>query len=284
MDRKNIILIPVDFSEESIAAIHYAELLTPMINSRIHLVHVIEDKNPLLFFVADKDKSKLERQIKEKLENIIQMVSFSTEMEVSYNVLYGNIIDTILKEAKELKTKLIIVGTTGSTDIRKKIIGSNALRIIREATCPVISIKSKESFKQINKILLPLDASKVTKQKVEIALQFAKYFNAKIELVSVETGNNFLVSDSAIMQLEEVSEKILEREIDCSIKLIKSSHSSSKMAEAILQFGKEVEADIIMVMTQQESNFNQYNVGSVAKEIIHHANIPVYSVRPKEEF
>ncbi len=284
MDRKNIILIPVDFSDESIGAIHYAELIAPMINAKIHLVHVIEDKNPLLFFVSDKDKPKLEKKIKEKLNNIIQTLSFNSGLEIDYKVLFGNLIDSILKEAEDIEARKIIIGTTGSNDIRKKIIGSNALRIIREAPCPVISIKSKESFTQINKILLPLDTSKVTKQKVNTAVQFAKYFNARIDLVSVETGNNFIESDTAIQQLEEVSERITGQEVNCSIKLLRSSHSPSKMSDAILEYAKELESDIIMIMTQQESNVNQYYVGSVAKEIIHHANVPVYSVRPKEEF
>ncbi len=284
MDKKNIILIPVDFSEESLVAIDYAKLTAPMFKAKIHMVHVLEGKNPILKFVSDNDKPVIEKKIAEKLENIVYTLTLDTDLEVSYAIKKGNLIDSILEERKAIDAKLIVVGTTGSKDIRKKIIGSNALRIIREAECPVISIKSKNAFKKIENIILPLDTSKVTKQKVEHGILFAKYFNAAIHLVSVETGDNFIESDTAIQQLEETSEYIEDQGVSCSIRLLKAPSSSSKMAKAIIEYAGEMKADIIMIMTRQEMESNQFHVGSFAKEIIHKANIPVFSVSPKNEF
>ncbi len=284
MDRKNIILIPVDFSEESLVAIDYAKLIAPMFKAKIHMLHVLEGKNPILKFVSDNDKPVIEKKIAEKLENIVDMLTIDTTMEVSYSIEKGNLIESILKKRKAIDAKLIVVGTTGSKDIRKKIIGSNALRIIRESECPVISIKSKNTFKEIDNIILPLDTSKVTKQKVEHGILFAKYFNAVIHLVSVETGDNFIESDTAIQQLEETSKYVESQGISCSIKLLKAPSSSSKMAKAIVEYAREMKADIIMIMTRQEMESNQFHVGSFAKEIIHKTNIPVFSVSPKNEF
>jgi len=284
MDRKNIILIPVDFSEESLVAIDYAKLIAPMFRAKIHMLHVLEGKNPILKFVSDKDKPVIEKKIAEKLENIVDTLTFDAPVEVSYSIEKGNLIDSILKKRKDIDAKLIVVGTTGSKDIRKKIIGSNALRIIREAECPVISIKSKNAFKEIDNIILPLDTSKVTKQKVEHGILFAKYFNATIHLVSVENGDNFIESDTAIQQLEETSEYVENQGVSCSIKLLVASSSSSKMAKTIIEYAKEMKADIIMIMTRQEMKSNQFHVGSFAKEIIHKANIPVFSVSPKDKF
>jgi len=284
MDTKKIILIPVDFSEESLVAIDYAKLIAPMYKAEIHLIHVIEGKNPILKLISDSDRPKIEKKIKETLENIIESITFEGVTEASFSVEKGNFIDEFLKKRKLLDAKLIIVGTTGSKDIRKKIIGSNALRIIREAQCPVISIKSKNIFRKIGNIILPLDTSKVTKQKVEHATLFAKYFNATVHLVSVETGDNFIESDTAIQQLEETSEYFENENVPCSIKLLKAPSSNSKIAKAILEYAGEMNADIIMIMTRQESKSEQFYVGSLAKEIIHKANIPVYSVSPKKEF
>jgi len=284
MDSKKNILIPVDFSEESLVAIDYAKLIAPMFMAKIHLIHVMEGKNPILKFMNDSDRPKIEKKIEEKLENIVETIAFDGVTEASFSIEKGNLIDAFLKKRKLLDAKMIIIGTTGSKDIKRKIIGSNALRIIREAQCPVITIKSKNTFSKIGNIILPLDTSKVTKQKVEHATLFAKYFNAAVHLVSVETGDNFIESDTAIQQLEETSEYFENENVSCSIKLLKSPASNSKIAKAILEYAKEMEADIIMIMTRQESKSEQFYVGSLAKEIIHKANIPVYSVGPKKEF
>ncbi len=284
MDQRNIILIPVDFSQESLTAISFAKLIAPMFYAQIHLVHIIEEKNPLLKFVSENDKPIIVQKISEKLQNIVDTLIFENTMGASFSIEHGNLIESILKKRKTIDAKLIVVGTTSSKDIRRKIIGSNALRIIREAQCPVITIKSKNIFKKIDNIILPLDTSKVTKQKVEHGILFAKYFNACIHLVSVETGDNFIESDTAIQQLEETSEYIESESVPCTIKLLKAPSSSSKMAKAIIEYAGEMQADIIMIMTRQESELHQFHVGSFAKEIIHKANIPVFSVSPKKEF
>ena len=74
MDKKNIILIPVDFSEESLVAIDYAKLIAPMFRAKIHMLHVLEGKNPILKFVSDNDKPIIEKKIAEKLENIVDQI------------------------------------------------------------------------------------------------------------------------------------------------------------------------------------------------------------------
>jgi len=281
MDSKKNILIPVDFSEESLIAIDYAKLIAPMFMTKIYLIHVMEGKNPILQFLNDSDKPKVASKIKEKLDNIVKTITFESGIEASFIIEEGNLIDTLLEQRELLDVQMIIVGTTGSKDIRKKIIGSNALRIIKEAQCPVISIKSKNTFTKIENIILPLDTSKVTKQKVEHAKLFAKYFHATVHLVSVETGDNFIESDTAIQQLEETSKYLENENVPCSIKLLKAPSSNSKIAKAILDYADEMKADIVMIMTRQESKSEQFYVGSLAKEIIHKAEIPVYSVSPK---
>jgi len=284
MDKKNIILIPIDFSEESIVAIKYAKLTAPMFNANIHLIHVIESKNPILQLISDDDKSIIREKIIKKINTIIKDYLSEDIINTSFSIENGNLIESILKTQRALDAKLIIVGTTGSKDIRKKIIGSNALRIIREAECPVISIKSKNSIKSITKIVLPLDTSKVTTQKVEHGIFFAKYFTAKVHLVSVETGDNFIESDTAIQQLEATANHFSKQDIPCTIKLLKAPTSSSKMAKVILEYTYKQQANLIMIMTSEESGKKQFDVGSLAKEIIHKANIPVFSITPKPMF
>jgi nucleotide-binding universal stress UspA family protein len=53
------------------------------------------------------------------------------------------------------------------------------------------------------------------------------------------------------------------------------------MCKALLEFAHRVEADLIMIMTQQETEVIKYFVGSLAKEIIHNSDIPVMSIVPK---
>ena len=48
----------------------------------------------------------------------------------------------------------------------------------------------------------------------------------------------------------------------------------------VLGYAKEVDADLIVIMTQQESDFTDYFIGSTAQQVIYHSRIPVMSIRP----
>jgi nucleotide-binding universal stress UspA family protein len=61
-------------------------------------------------------------------------------------------------------------------------------------------------------------------------------------------------------------------------------HKKGSVAETILKFSKNVNADLLMIMTQQEIDFTDLFIGSQAQAIINHSEIPVLSIipRPKE--
>ena len=83
------------------------------------------------------------------------------------------------------------------------------------------------------------------------------------------------------MQLEQVSNYIKSQGVECTQNFINSDSGNENMCNALLDFSHKVEADLIMIMTQQETEVIKYFVGSLAKEIIHNSDIPVMSLVPK---
>ena len=76
--------------------------------------------------------------------------------------MYEQIIDV----AEMLSADLIVMGTNGTPqEVMKRVIGSNAERVVRSAHCPVITIKGKDHKNGCENIILPLDLEKQTKEK-----------------------------------------------------------------------------------------------------------------------
>ena len=78
--------------------------------------------------------------------------------------------------------------------------------------------------------------------------------------------------------LNQVEQFILEKGVKCQAELVQVSNQ--KLSKTVIGYSKKVNADLIMIMTQQESEFNLYFLGSTARSIINECQIPVMSVRP----
>ncbi len=280
-NRENKILVPVDFGEQSLIALDQSYNIARMVHAEINILHVITENNALWGLFGKNEQSDFTEKLKEKMISFAGFIEQKSGVKVVPIVERGKLVETIISVAERLNVKFLIVGTTGSADIKQKIIGSNALRIIREANFPVITIKGKQHRAGCKNIVLPLDLTKETREKVSYAIYFAKYFGSVIHAVTVNTTSDMYIMNRLKMQLEQVSNYISSNGVECTQNFISGEPGNENMCSTLLDFSYKVEADLIIIMTQQETEVIKYFVGSLAKEIIHNSNIPVMSIVPK---
>jgi len=272
----NQILVPIDFSEQSFIALSQSYNLARLSKADIILLHIIDDSSYLPFYTKKEDKE-VEMKVLEELNKLAAETTKTVGVKVSTLVKYGKIYEAIQTAAEELNCSFIVMGTNGSVGI-KRFIGSNALRVIREAPCPVISIKGKEHRLGCKNILLPLDATKETKEKVKIAIEFASLFGSSIQLISVLTTDDEFIVNKLKRQMKQVHDHVREHKISCTLEFI----LGDDIAQEVVQFADKNKSDLIMIMTQEEANWTDLMfIGSSAQEIINGTDIPVLSIRPK---
>ena len=278
----NNILVPIDFSEQSIIGLEQSYNLAKFTKAKITLLNVIEGGSIWRLF-SSKEQKDVINKMRSKLENLAQEVSKKSGIKVNTLIEKGKLVDKILGTANKLNATFIVMGTTSVDNIKRKVIGTNALQVVREAKCPVITIKGKYHLKGCENIVLPLDLTKETKEKVSRAIQFAKMFDSTIHVVSVvSTNDNYLISRYKT-QLKQVQKFIQRKNVQCSAKTIKSSGKKEKIAKTLIDYAHKVEADLIIILTQQEIKITEYFIGSLAKEIIHGSTIPVMSIVPSRK-
>lgn len=272
---KNHILVPIDFSDQSRIALGQAINLAKLSRADLSLIHVIEDSFHLPFFQKKEDKT-LEKKITKELEKLAQEVGLSAGIKVNIMVVKGKVYEEIQKTAKKLKCSFIVMGTNGSIGL-KKFIGSNALRVIRESPCPVITIKGKKHRPGCKNIVVPLDLTKETKEKVKNAIEFASLYGSTIHLVTVLTTDDEFIVNKLKRQMQQVHEYIGEHNVSCTAEFIQGDD----VADEINAFAKRIKADLIMIMTQEEMEWTDLMfIGSSAQNIINNSDVPVVSVRP----
>ena len=276
----NKILVPVDFSEQSLIALTQSYNLAQKIGAEIVLLYVIEEVNPMIKLMY-KEFNEIRGAVEGNLKNLAEEKAKETGLNIIPMISDGKIYTKIVEVAEDINATFIVMGTKGSENA--KFIGSNANKVVKTAPCPVITIKGKTHRKGCEKIVLPLDLTKETSDKVNKAIAFAKLFEAEVYIVSVLLTGKEEVVDKLKDQLIITKNYIQKHEVKCVAEIVKILKSEETLANAVIKYAEKIEADLVMIMTQQEKEIKKLFIGSKAKEVINHSNIPVLSIHPSEK-
>lgn len=262
--KENIILVPTDFQEQSLIALSQSYNLARFTKSKIYLMHV---------FARGEDKKAAEEQ----LSKLATETRTKTNIEVHTILAEGNAFVEINKTVERLEPILVFIGlhSIGTT---KGILGQNAFRMVRECTSPVITIKGQVHRDGCKTILLPLDLTKETREKVGKAIEFAKYFGSKIHILSVLDKTPEIYENKLLSYSNQVKRFIQEKGVDCGNKTVRGKN----VAELVVDYSKEVDADLLMIMSKAELNLKDFFIGTTAQRIINLSTIPVLSIRPMQ--
>ena len=139
------ILFANDFSENSEHAFDYALTLAKQFNSRLIIIHVINEPVDLRgFYVPHISFEKLEKEIEEGAEKMMQKFCRTKVKDfTNYETLIvaGIPYEEILKKADAERVSLIVLGTQGRKGIDHFLFGSTAERVVRNAQCPVMTVR-----------------------------------------------------------------------------------------------------------------------------------------------
>ena len=276
---KKSILVPIDFSEITLVALKQAINLARVINGEITLINVLEDHGFFNKYISKTEHTEIEAKTKKSLEELAEKESADSGIHIHTIIKFGKIYEQVSRTAEEMKATVILMGTSGSMGIMK-FIGSNTLRVIRDSQVPVISIKGSKIDEGLTNILVPLDLTKETKEKVAKAIWLSKlYGGVTINIVSISTSTDTFLVNKMKKQEIQVKKFLAGKGIRCNSKMIKNLEGKS-LSQNIIDYGKEVNAGIIMIMTQQETDITEMFIGSSAQAIINNSEIPVLSVVP----
>lgn len=271
-NRKNI-LVPIDFQEPSLKALEMAMNISKWVNGTIHLLYVIPKGDFLTEMTRSSDELvKITDAAKNKLTEIDEKYP---EMKMVTKIGRGRIHDKILETADEIKARFIVIGENHQTDGSVKVLGSTVTQVVSRSKSPVITVKGVNT-KIGKRIIVPLDLSKETRAQVFNAIAFALHYQASIHLVSVLMGGINYSKSRIYAKLKKAQRTITENGIDCTIKLY--NRSVEPPYKQIIKYTNEIDGDMYLIMTHQESVSKDNYIGAVAHHIINESQIPVISL------
>jgi len=260
-NKENVYLVPTDFTDQTVIALEQTYNLAKFSNASILILLVI---------------NKIDSVAEIKLERMAQKARKESGVPVETMVRIGkNPYKEIENVAKERNVKMIVLGLESKITI-DKIVGQNAFKLVREAEGPVLTIKGKKHRKGCENIVLPLDLTKETREKVTKAIEFAKYFGAAIRVVSVLASKKEEKENKLMAYSAQVRKYIKDEGLKASIKTLRGKD----IANLVVNYANAIDADLIMIMSKAELNMKEFFMGTTAQRIINISNVPVLSIRP----
>jgi nucleotide-binding universal stress UspA family protein len=285
--KPNSLLVAVDFNDQSMVAMRQSFNMARLLNNEIILLYVLEQADiSNTLFSREQDVGILST-INGKLENTAAEISSTHGLKTTPLLRKGKVHSTILRTAADYNSRFIFMGTNDTAKaglLEKNLLGSNTSKVIRQSKVPVISINGEHHYDGCRSILLPLDLTKETRQKVTHAIEMARLFDATIKVMSVLWDKN---DKEASMQLERQMAQVKKFIADASIKIhaeiLSVEGGQRELVPTIFDYAdKQGDVDLIMIMTQQENRLVEFFIGSAAQQIIRQSKIPVMSIIPKE--
>jgi nucleotide-binding universal stress UspA family protein len=271
---KNII-IPIDFSEDSLKGIELALLFTRKQYTNIQLVYVQKksaDYNSPGYFEEEK------KWAEKKFKDII--ASFGPRLEndskLRYIIKSGKIYKEIVSQVESYKEAMVIASTHGASGFEEFFMGSNAFKIISATEKPVLTIRTKNIPDDIRQIVMPLDVTVDTRQKVPITAEIAELFGAEVHIITVTSSRGQRIAK----RLEAYSKQAAGYFTAKNIPFRHKSLYGENVVDLTVIYADSVNADLITIMKEQSKSLPF--MGNLTHHLLNHATIPVLTLSNKE--
>ena len=274
------ILIPYDFSETADLSLEHAIFMAKLMKAEITLLHIVETVSftSAISHALSGFEQKIESATNDKLEQLAREIHMKSGIALTVRTEVGRIYKKICNVAKEIDADIIIMGTHGVSGYEKFSVGTNTSRVVQEAPCPVLSVQTHAKGLGFSKILLPIDESNDSRQKVPFAVALARYYKSHITIIGLInfTGND--LTRKFKIKVEQVEEYISKHDLNYDTQFVEGKD----LAAMTMKAADDSDADLLVIMTEQEPSITGFLLGTYAVKVVNNSKVPVLSIHPAE--
>lgn len=265
------ILCPTDFSQVSQNALLYAVDFARKSNAVLTLFHTEFIPQYATQYHENEDiniPTENIQQLKERLESLIVQIKVANpEVKCSYVMEEGLVAENIALYANSHSIDLIIMGTNGASGMEAIFAGSNSVRVMDKAHCPVLIIPEKINYREPRKFVYATDFLDNEEEVVQKILSITNLFDAELELLHIKSDDTLELVNSEASYRNIVKQHI-NKEI--KYKIIQGSDSIDEIEEYA-----KTEADILILAQRKKSFLEKLFSKNRAEAIAYNAEIPL---------
>lgn len=177
---------------------------------------------------------------------------------------------TLAFELLNHPTDLIVMGSYGAEGMKEVFEGSNSEEIVRLASCPVLVIKNEAYTFEAKKVVFAVDLSKHD-AFIAKAIDNLPIAEAEKHFVFVDTDMKAINYADTRAQMSELALQQNIKNFVCEV------YEAKSVEEGIIDYAKNVEANLIVMYTHGRTGISHFFKGSIAEDVVNHSDIPVFT-------
>ena len=281
------ILVPTDFSEPSYYGLDAAAEIARKTGAELHLFNAAEVSNyyystdpivisPPASIMIEGINENLKKTAITKLNNLKNRNTLKGLKVKVFCDVTSNIHNSITEYSDSIKADIIIMGSHGSGNITEIILGSTAERVVRFSKRPVLVIPVKPAKSFYKKIVFASDFSAEAYNIFPFIKQIADLFKSEIHLLKVNTMDQFSRTIDDRKKMDDFAKKN-------GGKFKISLFNDYMKEEGILNYSREVKADLIAIGTHGKKGLRRFFSEDVSEGIVRLSQIPILVVNLKKK-
>jgi nucleotide-binding universal stress UspA family protein len=276
------ILFPTDLSPSANQPFSYARVLGRCLDARITALTVQEAGSE-----QDASRAIAEEELRLALAPAGDAHRLPASLSVAIETA-ASPADGIVKYAADHEIDLMVVGLKDKRRRSTTIRGGLAYELIRRSPCPVLTVRESLPSRGVERVLVPIDFSEMSRQAVATAREVAHLFGARLEVVHVLssrweqasftfTGSNRPRPELA-REWEEAVMRFVEDVPGPEVDITPVVRVGSA-APTIVNVSLEMRSDLLVIATHGNTGREESSMGSVAESVISCSPCPVLSVK-----
>jgi nucleotide-binding universal stress UspA family protein len=273
------ILVPTDFSSTAQAAVDVATGIAKKTGAELILLHVIEEVGEDSFNVegeaaaAESGENRLFtllllRKMKKQLAKLVEQTS-KDGLKVIGKLRLGNAYHGMHVTIAEQKIDLVVMGTKGSSGYEEILVGSNTEKVVRRASCPVLTVNRKPLNTEFSSIVYATSLRDDEILFTRIVKKTQDIYNCPIHILRVNTPGMF-ISDGVIKEkMESFAKQMRFSNYTLNV------YNDYTEEEGIIHFAESVNTDMIALATHGRTGLAHFMNGSIAEDVVNHSRRPV---------
>lgn len=276
------LLVPCDFSTTSLHAFQFALDAAAQSNGTVHALHVIELPvlhdtviMPVLSFEKDL-MDELKQKADQEFDGIVKKYN-KGKVKVITEVKFGKISEIIRQYSHDEAIDCIIMGSHGAQGMREFFIGSNAEKIVRHSSVPVLVIKG--TYKgPIKNIVFPNTLQTESQEDLVMRVKALQhFFNAHLHIVWINTPLNFATDTDTRDRLDKFVKRYQFKNYTINI------YNHVNPEDGIIDFANTLNAELIAMGTHGRKGISHVMYGSLTESLVNHTDKLVWSYVLKGE-
>lgn len=269
------IIVLTDFSDQSMTALKAAADLAKKHSLELLVVHMLELNQALLTSPEGLHAEQTVFMVKLAEKNLKEFLdqTFLEGISVTPIIKHYKVYSELDVIAKEHKADFIIMGSNGTSGLEEFFIGSNAEKVVRNASIPVVVMKGQVTHFSLERFVFACDFNDENLPAFQKAREFAALFEASMELVYINTPNDDFLSTRDAYQ--RINKFLTKANTGQQVEV----YNDYSVEQGILNYGKSVLADAIAIPTHGRKGLSHLFNGSIGEDVVNHASIPVITFK-----